>query len=88
VSDISGDDLSDLEGPLDDASNGNDATEDEGELEGNQLKSPHGKRKASFFKSLPIQRPEKKSKKTPRVEVIYEEEIESLPTPKVSLTTW
>jgi hypothetical protein len=25
---------------------------------------------------------------TPRVEVIYEEEIESVPAPKVSLTTW
>ena len=80
--------------------------EDSGESEVNQLKSPHGKRKASSFKSLPIQRPEKRSKstyktslqemhidnllsiETPRVEVVYEEEIESVPISKATLTTW
>jgi len=64
VSDISGDDLTDLEGALDHDSDGGYANDDEGEWEANQLKSSYGKRKASSFTSLPIQRPEKKAKST------------------------
>lgn len=44
----------------DDESDGGDASEDEA----NQLKPSHGKRKASSFPSLPIQRSEKKAKST------------------------
>jgi len=88
VSDISGDDLSDLEGPLDDDSDRDDASEDEDSSDELQVKSPRGKRKASSFTSLAIQRPEKKSKKGPRVEVVYEEEIESVPISKSTLTAW
>jgi len=90
VSDISGDDISDLEDPLDGDSDGDYASEqeDSGESDANQLKSPHGKRKASSFKSLPIERPGKRSKQTPRVEVVYEEEIESVPISKTTLTAW
>lgn len=48
----------------DDDSDGGDASEDgdSGDSEANQLKSPHGKRKAASLKSLSIQRPQKKSK--------------------------
>jgi len=91
VSDISGDDISDLEDPLDGDSDGDDASEqeDSDESEVNQLKKSHnGKRKASAFKNLPIQRPEKRSKQTSRVEVVYEEEIESVPISKATLTAW
>ncbi|KAF8801259.1 Mak16 protein [Phlegmacium glaucopus] len=91
VSDISGDDLSDLEGPLglqDDDSDGDEDEDNVGESEDNQVRPPRGKRKASSFKSLPMQRPEKKSKKGPRVEVVYEEEMESVPISKSSLTAW
>ena len=45
-------------------SDGSYANDDEGEWEANQLKSSYGKRKASSFTSLPIQRPEKKAKST------------------------
>jgi len=74
-----------------------------GESEDNQVKSPCGRRKASSFESLPMQRPEKKSKSmykksvhkadiddllSHRIEVVYEEEMESLPISKSSLTAW
>ena len=91
----------------DEDSDEDDASEHEhsGESDADGLKSPHGKRKASSLKSLPIQRPEKKSKstykmplhearidtfsiETPRVEVVYEEEIESVPISKATLTAW
>lgn len=63
----------------DDDSDGDDASEGENseESEANRLKSPHGKRKASSFKSLPIQRPGKRSKSTYKMP-LYEVRIDNL----------
>ncbi|KIM44910.1 hypothetical protein M413DRAFT_442883 [Hebeloma cylindrosporum] len=87
VSDISGDeddeDLSDLEEVADDGSE----EEDDSESEDEQTKSSLGKRKAPTKKPTK-QRPEKKTKKGPRVAVEYEEEMESIPISKSALANW
>ncbi|KAF8159746.1 Mak16 protein [Crassisporium funariophilum] len=91
VSDISGDeddDLSDLEGAFDDGfdDDGSDG-EDGDESEDTRAKSTLGKRKASSMKKPQKQRPDKKSKR-PRVEVEYEQELESVPISKSALSNW
>ncbi|KAK7470394.1 Protein MAK16 [Stygiomarasmius scandens] len=95
VSDISGDEedgLSDLEDIGDDF--GDEGDEDEGDEddepsdaeEKQKPKSSLGKRKAPAIQpKLPKKRPEKKSKKGPRVEVEYEQEMETVP---LSISDW
>ncbi|KAF9478267.1 Mak16 protein [Pholiota conissans] len=96
VSDISGDeddddedDLSDLEEAADGESD-EDGSEsgDESVEDDTQPKSSLGKRKAPTSKKPVKQRPEKKTKKGPRVEVEYEHEMESVPISKVALSNW
>ncbi|KAF5358996.1 hypothetical protein D9758_004813 [Tetrapyrgos nigripes] len=96
VSDISGDEddgLSDLEDVGDDF--GEEGPEDEDDEEGEepsdaeqngQSKTSLGKRKAPATQSKPPKkRPEKKSKRGPRVEVEYEQELETVP---LSISDW
>ncbi|KAF4611056.1 hypothetical protein D9613_006806 [Agrocybe pediades] len=96
VSDISGDeddeeDLSDLENIVDDGSEEGSGSGEEGsdDSEGEET-APHpslGKRKAPT-KTNRKARPDKKSKKGPRVEVEYEQEMESVPISKSALASW
>ncbi|KAF8199187.1 Mak16 protein [Pholiota molesta] len=96
VSDISGDeddeddDLSDLEGVVDGESDDEDDSGEgeDSEEEDTQPKSSLGKRKAPTVKKSTKQRPEKKTKKGPRVEVEYEHEMESVPISKSALANW
>ncbi|KAF5316512.1 hypothetical protein D9619_006162 [Psilocybe cf. subviscida] len=95
VSDISGDEdgdedddeLSDLEDAVD-----QDSAEDdeEGDSEEDEAapKPSLGKRKAPPAKKSATKRPEKKTKKGPRVEVEYEQEMESVPLSKSALANW
>ncbi|PPQ65767.1 hypothetical protein CVT26_000368 [Gymnopilus dilepis] len=93
VSDISGDededDLSDLEDAADE-SEGSDEEEGDSdeEEEEEQPKSTLGKRKAAPSKKPVKKRPDKKPKKGPRVEVEYEQEMESIPLSKSALANW
>ncbi|KAG5336995.1 hypothetical protein C0989_011279 [Termitomyces sp. Mn162] len=95
VSDISEDEddgLSDLEDVVDGAEDDDESDAEEGsddEDEGTQLKSSLGKRKASApVPKPPRKRPDKKSKRGPRVEVEYEQELESVPLSKSALANW
>ncbi|KAK0495370.1 Mak16 protein [Armillaria luteobubalina] len=98
VSDISGDEdedgLSDLEEAADEDSEGEGQDDDEDEdgsasesRENDVPKNSLGKRKAPPPSSLKPtrKRPEKKTKKGPRVEVEYEQEVESVP---FSMANW
>ncbi|KAJ3505813.1 hypothetical protein NLJ89_g7221 [Agrocybe chaxingu] len=92
VSDISGDeddDLSDLEDAIDEDSEESGSDEESGAEDDDELleKSSLGKRKAPP-KKTPKLRPEKKTKKGPRVEVEYENETESIPLSKSALANW
>ncbi|KAJ7583685.1 Mak16 protein [Mycena floridula] len=81
VSDISGDedDISDLE-----EASGDEDEEDSSEENIGTISKVLGKRKMASKSS----RPEKKTKKGPRVEVEYEEEQESIPLTKSMLANW
>ncbi|THV08298.1 Mak16 protein [Dendrothele bispora CBS 962.96] len=96
VSDISGDEddgLSDLEDIGDDLGDeGAEDDEDDGDQEASESEEPKqpksslGKRKAPTAQPKPPKkRPEKKSKKGPRVEVEYEQELETVP---LSISDW
>ncbi|KAG6884633.1 ribosome biosynthesis protein [Termitomyces sp. T159_Od127] len=95
VSDISEDEddgLSDLEdaadGTEDDEQSGSEEDSDD-EDEYTQSKPSLGKRKASApAPKPPRKRPDKKSKRGPRVEVEYEQELESVPLSKSALANW
>ncbi|KAF8972607.1 ribosomal L28e protein family-domain-containing protein [Flammula alnicola] len=92
VSDISGDedddDLSDLEGDGD-SEDGEEGEEGEDSEAENTRPNPSlGKRKAPPAKKPTKPRPEKKIKKGPRVEVEYEQEMESVPISKSALANW
>ncbi|KAG6897391.1 hypothetical protein C0992_002054 [Termitomyces sp. T32_za158] len=95
VSDISEDEddgLSDLEdavdGNEDDDESGSEEDSDD-EDENTQSKTSLGKRKASApAPKPPRKRPDKKSKRGPRVEVEYEQELESVPLSKSALANW
>jgi len=97
VSDLSGDDdgLSDLEDAVesgedqeDDSDGERDGDKSDSEEEGDpKPKSKLGKRKAASPKSS-RKRPEKKSKRGPRVEVEYEQEVESVPLTRSTLANW
>ncbi|KAG6850550.1 hypothetical protein H0H93_011749 [Arthromyces matolae] len=94
VSDISedeDDELSDLEEAVDGA--GDDDSSEEGESDEDDENVPSktllGKRKASAAApKLPRKRPDKKTKRGPRVEVEYEQEMESVPLSKSALANW
>ncbi|KAG6902341.1 hypothetical protein C0995_001378 [Termitomyces sp. Mi166 len=90
VSDISEDEddgLSDLEDVVDDESSAEEDSDDEDE--NTRSKTSLGKRKASApAPKPPRKRPDKKSKRGPRVEVEYEQELESVPLSKSALANW
>ncbi|KAF8074756.1 Mak16 protein [Lyophyllum atratum] len=94
VSDVSGDeddglsDLEDIEGLDDDDESSEEDESDEGE--NTQPKASLGKRKASSAPAPkpPQKRPDKKAKRGPRVEVEYEQEMESVPLSKSALANW
>ncbi|KAJ7155571.1 Mak16 protein [Mycena crocata] len=96
VSDISedeDDDLSDLEDAADGLSGeDDDESDDEGEdsdsADKNGSKSALGKRKAAPSSKPSRKRPDKKQKKGPRVEVEYENEVESVPLTRAALASW
>ncbi|GLB43435.1 putative MAK16 family protein [Lyophyllum shimeji] len=97
VSDISGDEsdgLSDLEDIVDGAEDDEDASGEEDdsdeEEENTQPKASLGKRKAPSAPAPkpPRKRPDKKAKRGPRVEVEYEQEMESVPLSKSALANW
>ncbi|KAF9449955.1 Mak16 protein [Macrolepiota fuliginosa MF-IS2] len=102
VSDLSGeseDGLSDLEEAAQEEgseqSAGSDEDEDSSEEDtrskaSSKKKTTLGKRKAPPQppKSAPRKRPEKKTKKAPRVEVEYEHEMETVPLTKSVLANW
>ncbi|KAH9946528.1 Mak16 protein [Amylocystis lapponica] len=92
VSDLSGEDedgLSDLEDARGDDDEEEDSEEDrEGDDSEDQTQQTAlGKRKSKAPKSK-RQRPEKRTKKGPRVEVEYEHEMESVPLTKETLASW
>ncbi|KAH8093744.1 Mak16 protein [Cristinia sonorae] len=92
VSDVSGDEdaLSDLEDAAsfgeDDSSQDEGSGDEESEEEGRPKKASLGKRKAP--PKPPRKGPEKKAKRGPRVEVEYEQEMESVPLTKEMLRDW
>ncbi|KAF8899638.1 ribosomal L28e protein family-domain-containing protein [Gymnopilus junonius] len=99
VSDISGDededDLSDLEDAADEESEESEGSEDEehdSDAEEEKPTSTLGKRKAPPTKKPLKKRPDKKPKipysEGPRVEVEYEQEMESIPLSKSALANW
>ncbi|KAF5383581.1 hypothetical protein D9615_003702 [Tricholomella constricta] len=96
VSDISGDEddgLSDLEDIADGAEDDEESSEEkesDEEGENTQPKASLGKRKASSAPAPkpPRKRPDKKAKRGPRVEVEYEQEMESVPLSKSALANW
>ncbi|KAG5637693.1 ribosome biosynthesis protein [Sphagnurus paluster] len=95
VSDVSGDEddgLSDLEDIMDGEDDDESEEEDESD-EGGEKTRPKpslGKRKAPSapVPKPPRKRPDKKTKKGPRVEVEYEQEMESVPLSKSALANW
>ncbi|KAG5645721.1 hypothetical protein DXG03_005416 [Asterophora parasitica] len=96
VSDISGDEddgLSDLEDVVDGAEDDDEESSEEDEDEDGESAPPKaslGKRKASSAPAPkpPRKRPDKKAKRGPRVEVEYEQEMESVPLSKSALADW
>ncbi|KZP26682.1 Mak16 protein [Athelia psychrophila] len=93
VSDMSGDEdgLSDLEDAADSGDDPNDSEEEEDDSSEDKPapKPSLGKRKAPSLPSKPTQkRPEKKPKRGPRVEVEYEQELESVPLTRSALDNW
>ncbi|KAJ7281829.1 Mak16 protein [Mycena rebaudengoi] len=93
VSDISEDEddgLSDLEDIGDGPSEGDDeddASDDEDSAKTGS-KTALGKRKAAPPSKPSRKRPDKKTKKGPRVEVEYENEVESVPLTRAALASW
>ncbi|CAK5267612.1 unnamed protein product [Mycena citricolor] len=94
MSDSEDDGLSDLEDVGDDAEQAaeddDDEASDEDEGEDDPSKKPKsalGKRKTGPSKT-PTRRPDKKSKKGPRVEVEYENEVETVPLTRSALASW
>jgi len=82
VSDISEDEddyLSDLEDGLKAPEEGQSDIEDDIRLDQETIKLAHGKRKPSSDPYPGPRRMEKKTKKGPRIEVEYEEEVENVP---------
>ncbi|KAG6906694.1 hypothetical protein DXG01_012564 [Tephrocybe rancida] len=94
VSDISEDEddgLSDLEDVVDGDDDDDDSSEagSDDEVENAQPKTSLGKRKAAApAPKPPRKRPDKKTKRGPRVEVEYEQEMESVPLSKSTLANW
>ncbi|TBU49212.1 ribosomal L28e protein family-domain-containing protein [Dichomitus squalens] len=96
VSDLSGeeDELSDLEdvasGEEDDEESDEEGDEEETEdEEASKKKAALGKRKAPSKPQKPPRKgPEKKARRGPRVEVEYEQEMESVPLTKEALANW
>ncbi|EJF64193.1 Mak16 protein [Dichomitus squalens LYAD-421 SS1] len=95
VSDLSGeeDELSDLEdvasGEEDDEESDEEGDEEETEDEEASKKAALGKRKAPSKPQKPPRKgPEKKARRGPRVEVEYEQEMESVPLTKEALANW
>jgi len=96
VSDLSGDDeddgLSDLEDFVDDGSGAEDdaqSNEDAADGENVQPKTSLAKRKAPSVPSKSTRmRHQKRAKKNPRVEVEYEQEMESVPLTRSALANW
>jgi len=92
VSDVSEDEdeLSDLEDISDeDEESGEDEDEESDEDDEGLEKSTLGKRKAvPRSQKPPRKRPEKKPKRGPRVEVEYEQELETAPLTKEMLASW
>ncbi|KAG6841086.1 hypothetical protein C0991_001994 [Blastosporella zonata] len=94
VSDISEDEddgLSDLEDAADIGEDDDESSEESSdeEDENTRSKTSLGKRKASApAPKPPRKRPDKKTKRGPRVEVEYEQEMESVPLSKSALANW
>ncbi|KAF7971269.1 hypothetical protein HWV62_21504 [Athelia sp. TMB] len=91
VSDMSGDEdgLSDLEDAMDSGDDPDESdNEDHSDEDGSTTKPSLGKRKGSASASKPQKRAEKKSKRGPRVEVEYEQEVESVPLTRSALANW
>ncbi|KAJ7115804.1 ribosomal L28e protein family-domain-containing protein [Mycena epipterygia] len=92
VSDISEDEedgLSDLEdGMSEDGEDDDSDDEDSDSAEKTGSKSALGKRKAAPPSKPSRKRPDKKPKKGPRVEVEYENEVESVPLTRAALASW
>ncbi|KAI1796581.1 Mak16 protein [Ganoderma leucocontextum] len=94
VSDLSGeeDGLSDLEDAVsgeEDEESEDDEDEEGSEEEAPSKKASLGKRKAPSKPQKPPRKgPEKKARRGPRVEVEYEQEMESVPLTKEALANW
>ncbi|KZT09867.1 Mak16 protein [Laetiporus sulphureus 93-53] len=91
VSDMSGeeDELSDLEGVESEEDEGSSEESSEDEDEDSTQKTALGKRKAAPKAQKPQRKkPEKKARRGPRVEVEYEQEMETVPLTKEALSSW